>query len=218
MVASISASSPDPNPARPRAAACYPACTLGEIVVRGPEVFAGYENNPEANAKAFRDGWFRSDDLGRIDSDGFLYVVGRIKDVINCGGAKVAPMDVEEALARHPQVEQAAAFALPRPTLGEDVEAAEVLRGAFDKLKRAALARIFAETLGVDRVGAFDNFFQLGGDSLRGMRAMARIHSEFAVPLGIEALFRRPTAAALAVEIREAMASGMSDGPAALPS
>jgi len=102
--------------------------TIGEVVVRGPEVFGGYENDPEANRAAFRDGWFRSGDAGRFDEAGFLFLAGRLTDVINRGGAKVSPSEVEEALARHPLVVEAAAFALPHPTLGEDVAAAVVLR------------------------------------------------------------------------------------------
>src|SRR5204863_215997 len=82
----------------------------------------------EANAAAFRDGWFRTGDTGYFDGAGFLYVSGRIKDIINRGGAKVAPADVENALTRHPHVIEAAAFALPHSTLGEDVAAAAVLR------------------------------------------------------------------------------------------
>lgn len=244
---------------------------LGEIMVRGPEIFDGYEDNPEANAAAFREGWFRTGDLGRIDRDGFLFLAGRIKDVINRGGAKVAPAEVENVLALHPQVAQAAAFALPHPTLGEDLAAAVVLRrdwsvsedelrefarahlaafkiptrivmvaelprGSFDKVKRAelallaeeqlrqefvpprdpleaAVAKIFAEVLDLERVGVLDNFFQLGGDSLRGMRAIAHVQSLFAVDIRIEAIFRQPTAAALAATIRTAQAAGTSMDP-----
>jgi len=96
----------------------------GEIVVRGPEVIAGYENDPAANAAAFRDGWFRTGDAGRIDRDGFVFLVGRLKDLINRGGNKIAPAEIEDALRRHPKVADAAAFAVPHPTLGEDALAA----------------------------------------------------------------------------------------------
>jgi len=101
---------------------------VGEIVVRGREVFRGYENNEEANRAAFRDGWFRTGDAGRIDRDGFVFLVGRIKDIINRGGIKIAPAEVQEALEQHPSVAEAAAFGVPHPTLGEDVVAAVVLR------------------------------------------------------------------------------------------
>jgi len=100
----------------------------GEVVVRGPEVFAGYENDDEANRTAFRDGWFRTGDMGRIDRDGFLYLSGRLTDIINRGGMKVAPGEVEAALAQHPQVIESAAFAIAHPTLGDDLAAAVVLR------------------------------------------------------------------------------------------
>jgi acyl-CoA synthetase (AMP-forming)/AMP-acid ligase II len=90
----------------------------GEIVVRGPEVFDGYENDDGANRAAFRNGWFRTGDVGRVDREGFVYVSGRHTDIINRGGAKIAPSEIEAALARHPQVIEAAAFAIAHPTLG----------------------------------------------------------------------------------------------------
>ncbi|MGH8849926.1 MAG: non-ribosomal peptide synthetase [Casimicrobiaceae bacterium] len=100
----------------------------GEIVVKGPEVFEGYENDGEASRAAFRDGWFRTGDTGRIDRDGFLYLSGRRSDIVNRGGVKIAPGEIEAVLARHPQVIEAAAFAVVHPTLGQDVAAAVVLR------------------------------------------------------------------------------------------
>ncbi len=99
----------------------------GEIVIRGPNVMEGYENNPEANEVAFTDGWFRTGDEGHFDSDGYLYISGRIKEIINRGGEKITPREVDEALLEHPSVAQALTFALPHPTLGEDVAAAIVL-------------------------------------------------------------------------------------------
>jgi len=100
----------------------------GEIVLRGDGVFKGYENNPEANAAAFADGWFRTGDQGRLDAEGYLYVSGRLKEVVNRGGEKVSPREVDEALLEHDAVQQAAAFAVPHPTLGDDLLAAVVLR------------------------------------------------------------------------------------------
>jgi oxalate---CoA ligase len=100
----------------------------GEIVVRGPGVTPGYVDDSEANRAAFTDGWFHTGDLGRIDSDGFLTVVGRIKDLINRGGEKVAPAEIDQALLRHHAVLEAAAFSIPHTRLGEDVIAAVVLR------------------------------------------------------------------------------------------
>ena len=111
-----------------RSAGAEIAIIGGEIVVRGPSVFAGYANDPEANREAFREGWFRSGDLGRIDSEGFLYVTGRIKEMINRGGEKILPLEVDITLAAHPSVAEAVTFGIPHPTLGEDVAAAVVLR------------------------------------------------------------------------------------------
>ena len=100
----------------------------GEIVVRGPSITPGYLDNPEANRSAFRDGWFRTGDLGRFDNEGFLFITGRLKEMINRGGKKIAPQDVEAVLLAHPAVAEAAVTAIPHPTLGEDVAAAVVLR------------------------------------------------------------------------------------------
>ena len=127
----------------------------GEIVVRGPEVFDGYENDDEANRAAFRDGWFRTGDVGRIDRDGFVYVSGRYTDIINRGGMKIAPSEVEAALVQHPQVIEAAAFAIAHPTLGQDLAAAVVLRdpvseGELRRFLRAGLATFKIPTRIVD--------------------------------------------------------------------
>jgi len=105
-----------------------PPGETGEIVVRGPEVFDGYENDPAANRRAFVEGWFRTGDLGYVDADGFLFIVGRAKELINRGGFKVSPSAVDAALLRHPEVADAATFAVPHATLGEDVVTAIVLR------------------------------------------------------------------------------------------
>ena len=98
----------------------------GEVVTRGPSVFKGYRNNPAANAVAFYKGWFRTGDLGYIDNDGYLYITGRIKEMINRGGIKIMPVEVDTALQRHPAVAEAATFAVPHPVLGEVVAAAVV--------------------------------------------------------------------------------------------
>lgn len=100
----------------------------GEIVIRGENVTPGYLDNPAANQAAFTDGWFRTGDLGAFDQDGYLRITGRIKEMINRGGEKIAPREVDEALLAHPAVAQAIAFAIPDPRLGEDVAAAVVLR------------------------------------------------------------------------------------------
>ena len=107
-----------------------PSGSSGEIVLRGPTMTRGYENDAGATASAFRDGWFRTGDLGYLDPEGYLFIVGRIKDVIDRGGQKVAPAEVEETLLSHPDVIDAAVFAVPHKRLGADVAAAIVLRPA----------------------------------------------------------------------------------------
>ncbi len=234
---------------------------VGEVVVRGTEVFAGYENNPEANRAAFRNGWFRTGDSGRIDAQGMLHLVGRIKDVINRGGVKIAPREIEDALSQHMAVREAAASAVPHRTLGEDVAAAVALhdeavateaelrhfargrlhaskapgrilivdrlpRGALEKIDRNALALLaerialpakdpplnrdeelvaamFAEILEVAEIGRHDGFFECGGDSLRGVRVLARVEEVFGVSTTLDLLFDHPRVAEFAIALRE---------------
>ena len=228
----------------------------GEIVIRGAGVTAGYENNPEANAKAYTDGWFRTGDQGYLDDEGYLFITGRLKEIVNRGGEKISPREVDEALLDHPAVAQATAFAVPHATLGEDLAAAVVLRagavadeaelrehlfgkladfkvpsriifldeipkGATGKIQRsslheklaAALAQVYAEpqtdderflvsifreVLGCEQVGVNDNFFALGGDSLRGTQVISRINRDRGLEMPIPALFQHPTIAQLA--------------------
>jgi acyl-CoA synthetase (AMP-forming)/AMP-acid ligase II/thioesterase domain-containing protein/acyl carrier protein len=99
----------------------------GEIWVRGPTVTSGYLDAPDLNREVFVEGWFRTGDLGSLDEDGFLSLHGRISELINRGGEKIAPGEIDTALLRHPAVAEAAAFAFPHPRLGEDVAAAVVL-------------------------------------------------------------------------------------------
>jgi acyl-CoA synthetase (AMP-forming)/AMP-acid ligase II len=101
---------------------------LGEVVIRGRNVTAGYENNPDANAKAFVNGWFRTGDQGIIDEAGYLRLTGRLKELINRGGEKISPLEVDAVLMDHPAVEQCLTFATPHKMLGEEVAAAIVLR------------------------------------------------------------------------------------------
>ncbi|NBQ74668.1 MAG: AMP-dependent synthetase [Acetobacteraceae bacterium] len=105
-----------------------PQGEIGEVVIRGPNVTAGYEANPEANAKAFTHGWFRTGDQGAFDAEGYLTLTGRLKELINRGGEKVSPLEVDGVLSAHPAVAQALTFAMPHAKLGEEVAAAVVLR------------------------------------------------------------------------------------------
>ena len=105
-----------------------PAGTTGEVVIRGPNVTAGYESNPKANAEAFTDGWFRTGDQGVLDAEGYLTITGRLKEIINRGGEKISPREIDEILMDHPAVAQVVTFAVPHDKLGEDVAAAVVLR------------------------------------------------------------------------------------------
>jgi acyl-CoA synthetase (AMP-forming)/AMP-acid ligase II len=100
----------------------------GEIVIRGPNVTAGYENNPKANFEGFHDGWFRTGDQGVMDADGYISITGRLKEIINRGGEKVSPREVDEILMDHPAVAQVVCFGMPHPKLGEEVAACVVLR------------------------------------------------------------------------------------------
>jgi len=105
-----------------------PSGQLGEVVIQGPNVITGYENNPEANAKSFTNGWFRTGDQGMIDSDGYLHLTARIKELINRGGEKIAPLEIDEIMLKHPCVMEAVAFGLAHPTWGEEVAIAVVLK------------------------------------------------------------------------------------------
>jgi thioesterase domain-containing protein/acyl carrier protein len=229
---------------------------VGEIVIRGANVMHGYENNPSANESSFTNGWFRTGDQGYFDTDGYLFIQGRIKEIINRGGEKIAPREVDEVLMDHPAVVQAVTFAVPHPTLGEDVATAVILqagvtttekelrelafarladykvpsqvvivdeipKGPTGKLQRIGLAdklasklkaeyvaprnsveetltQLWAETLDVERVGVYDNFFGLGGDSLLAARLFAQIEQHFGKKLPLATLFQTPTVEQLA--------------------
>jgi acyl-CoA synthetase (AMP-forming)/AMP-acid ligase II len=139
----IAAKLPPPGRAKPGTCGVPPQGTLmiaredgsaatpgepGEVRVRGPTLMAGYLDAPELNRAAFVGEWFRTGDIGSLDEDGFLTLLGREKEMINRGGEKIAPAEVDAALMRHPAVLEAAAYAVPHPRLGEDVAAAVVLR------------------------------------------------------------------------------------------
>jgi aryl carrier-like protein len=236
-----------------------PPGASGEIVIHGDNVTAGYVDLPEADSDAFLSGWFRTGDLGFIDPAGYLYLTGRLKEIINRGGEKVSPAEVDEALLEHAAVRAAATFGVHHPTLGQDVAAAVVLKdgakatadeiraslfgrlaefripsrlvvvdaipvSATGKIRRAGLAErlarqlqpshvaprdateldvasMFREILGVTPVGALDNFFALGGDSLRGFQLLTRIRTRMHVDVSILDLFKEPTVARLAAVI-----------------
>ncbi len=108
--------------------ALLPPGATGEIVIRGPNVTAGYENNAKANAEGWRGGWFRTGDQGVMDAEGYVSITGRLKEIINRGGEKVSPREVDEILMDHPAVAQVVCFGMPHPKLGEEVAAAVVLR------------------------------------------------------------------------------------------
>jgi len=250
-----------------------PAGETGEIAIRGRGVTSGYEGNPEANAAAFTDGWFRTGDLGRLDGDGYVFITSRLKEIVNRGGEKVSPREVDEVLLEHASVAQAAAFAVPHPSLGEDLAAAVVLRpGALTdqarlreflfsrltafkvpsqivfvdaiptsdtgKVRRttlheklgASLQRpfvapaseiersveaIFRDVLECGSLGIHDNFFGLGGDSLKAAHLIARINAEHGLQLPAVAVFRHPSIAEIAASIERAK-TRLSDEEAAL--
>ena len=118
----------------------------GEIVIRGDNVMQGYLANPEANAEAFHGDWFRTGDQGYVDGDGYVKVTGRLKEIINRGGEKVAPLEVDEVLLDHPAVAEVCTFAMPHRRLGEDVAAvvvqAEGHAADTDALRNFAATRL----------------------------------------------------------------------------
>jgi acyl-CoA synthetase (AMP-forming)/AMP-acid ligase II len=118
-----------------------PAGAQGEVVIQGPNVTRGYHNNPEANAAAFTNGWFRTGDQGILDADGYLTLVGRLKELINRGGEQISPREIDEALLTHPAVAEAVCFGVPDAKYGEEVAAAVVLRREASETELAAYCR-----------------------------------------------------------------------------
>lgn len=98
-----------------------PEGVQGEVCIRGPNVTKGYKNNPEANKTAFSFGWFHTGDIGFLDSEGYLHLVGRIKELINRGGEKISPIEIDSVLLSHPDIAQAVAFGVPDDKYGEEV-------------------------------------------------------------------------------------------------
>ncbi len=139
-----------------------PPGEVGEIVGRGPITMPGYYGRPDLTGEALRDGWLYSGDLGYVDEDGFLYLVDRKKDMIDSGGIKVYPRDIEEIAARHPAVREVAVFGIPHDKWGETPVAAVVLRepdaiGA-DELRDWINARVAAKYQRLARVVIFADF------------------------------------------------------------
>jgi acyl-CoA synthetase (AMP-forming)/AMP-acid ligase II/acyl carrier protein/NRPS condensation-like uncharacterized protein len=257
----------------------------GEIALRGPTITRGYDNDAAATESSFRNGWFRTGDLGYLDDDGYLFIVGRIKEVIHRGAQKVTPAEVEAALLSHPDVAEAAVFPVPHKNLGADVAAAVVLRpeakatpltlrdfarerlarfkvpglirivpdipkGAGGKIKRGELAAAFstsepkaqeedgreiasprselerrvggmyADLLGIDRLGIDQDVLALGVDSLTMMQMISRLRERFAVEISIKDIFDAPTVRALAARLTlskkaaAATSPDLSDPPA----
>jgi acyl-CoA synthetase (AMP-forming)/AMP-acid ligase II/acyl carrier protein len=238
---------------------------VGEIVIQGPGVMAGYVDNPDANATAFLQGWFRTGDLGRLDEDGYLFINGRKKEIINRGGEKISPREIDEAILEHPAVQQAIAFAVPHASLGEDVAVAVVIgekneadevelrrflferlvpfkvpsrilivdsipKGATGKPQRiglyqalekqfrtdfvaprteleCAVVAVFENVLQTSPVGVKDNFFALGGDSLKAVRALAALSRDYHIELPAVTVFHHPTPEQLSLEITRVLSS-----------
>ncbi|RFC62187.1 acyl-CoA synthetase [Fulvimarina endophytica] len=132
-----------------------PLGETGEICVTGPAVFAGYYQNPDANAKAFRNGWFRTGDLGHLDEGGYLFITGRASDMYISGGSNIYPREIEEKILAHPKVSEAAVFGIPDPDWGEvgiavlvpmggeSIETAEIAEFLAPKLSRYKLPKRF---------------------------------------------------------------------------
>jgi acyl-CoA synthetase (AMP-forming)/AMP-acid ligase II len=123
-----------------------PGGQTGEVVVRGTAVMGGYDGDPAATKAAFAGDWFKTGDVGYFDADGYLFLTGRIREMINRGGEKVTPQEVEAILLQHPAVADAVTFAVPHPTLGEDVASAIVLRPGVaatpNDIRQFAIGRI----------------------------------------------------------------------------
>ncbi len=119
---------------------------IGEIVIRGATIITEYANGGEIGQDNFPGGWFRTGDQGYLDKDGYLYLTGRLKEIINRGGEKISPKEIDDLLLGHPEIAQAAAFRVPHPTLGDDVAVALVLRPG-SQLKESSIREYVLERL-----------------------------------------------------------------------
>ncbi len=129
-----------------------PPGATGEVVIQGPSVIEGYEDNPQANADSFTDGWFRTGDQGFLDDQGYLTLVGRIKELINRSGEKVSPVEIDDVLLSHPAVSEAVAFGIPHATHGEAPAAAVVLNAQTSQRQLVAYCREHMADFKVPRV------------------------------------------------------------------
>ncbi|MDR1989359.1 MAG: AMP-binding protein, partial [Acidobacteriaceae bacterium] len=118
-----------------------PVGEAGEIVIKGPNVTSGYENNPEANATSFTDGWFRTGDQGVVDADGYLTLVARIKELIVRGGEKISPREIDEVLLAHPSIAEAVCFGVPHTMWGEEVAAVVVVKAPVSEAEILAFCK-----------------------------------------------------------------------------
>jgi len=236
---------------------------IGEVIVRGDNIISAYENNEEANKNSFFNGWFRTGDLGYLDSDSYLFITGRSKEMINKGGEKISPREIDEVLMRHPAIYQAVSFSVPHPSLGEEVGVAIILKndfslskeelqkfakdnladfkipqliifvndipkgptgklqriGLFNKLKdmniiqeknnkvvgstnkiEEMLLRIWRNVLGENNLGVEDNFFEMGGDSLKINEVVAQATTQ-GLEIEIEDFLNYPSIRALATKL-----------------
>lgn len=243
----------------------------GEVLVSGPGVMAGYEGDGAGQGAPFAGRWLKTGDEGYLDADGYLFLTGRIKDVINRGGEKISPAEIDLLLADHPDVREAAAFPLPHPTLGEEVAVAVVrapgavlgeheivdcLRGRIagfklprhvlfvDRLPRVpsgkldrralpalsggalaarprteprsdlarTLAGLWRRVLEVEDVFMEDDFFELGGDSLRATSLALLLEERFGSDLPVAELFDMPTLAGMADALDRRIATAAGEG------
>ncbi|MGE0652769.1 MAG: AMP-binding protein [Alphaproteobacteria bacterium] len=246
-----------------------PPGATGEVAVRSTETFTGYENDAAETARCFVGAWFRTGDEGFLDENGYLTLTGRIKDIINRGGEKITPSEVDNALMGHPDVATAVTFPVPHLTLGQEVAVAivprkgaemtdetlthflrgrlapfkvprrfvfvdDIPKGASGKIQRRILADAFglitdsvagggeriaddrpptaleaklqciwAEALGLERVGLYEDFFMLGGDSLQAVDLFLRIEKDVGRRLPRSVLFEAGTVAKMAHRIEE---------------
>jgi oxalate---CoA ligase len=189
-----------------------PAGCEGEIAVRGPAVIQGYRN-AEADESVFRGGWFLTGDIGHLDEEGFLFVTGRTKDIINRGGEKVLPVEIDEVLSGHPSVSEAVAFGVPHPTLGEDVAAAVVLvPGA--SVTSVGLRRFVAARLADFKVPRRIVFLDAIPKGPTGKALRTKLAEQFQIEESLrEGTARKPKEAALADLYRDPAPVEATDAP-----